>query len=490
VSRSTVADVVVDGLKRAGTPRLFGVAGLDAKLPLLEAARAGELPLTLASGETAACIMAAVTGDLVEAPGAVVVGSGRGVTAAIAGVAQARVDRAPMIVLTDDHPAVFAASKASLRVQRESAAHWIAHATRLAATEPRGPVHLEVPDEIARQSALPLATSCRPDRLPPPDPGALDAAARRLASASRPLLIAGLHCRSTGVPQWLRALVEALPAPVLVTRRAKGALPDPHPLMLGVLGNELVDERLLKRADLVVGLGLDALEPVPAPWWSTVPVLALGPPQALGDRIPAVEVVGEVAVVLEELAPRLHDRQRADWDIAELDRLKRELSAGPAGDDQALARRGIVRIAREATAAGTIAAVDAGPHMIDVAVGWHAVAPREFLVTHGLATAGFALPAAIAAHLVHPDRRVVCFTGVAELTAAAPELETATRLGAPIVLVVFGATASDSTAVTRLAERFRTTSFAADSEARFAQALGRALSGAGPSLISSTPGAR
>jgi len=487
VSRSTVADVVVDGLKRAGTPRLFGVAGLEPNLPLLEAARAGELPLTLASGETAACIMAAVTGDLVEAPGAVVVRSGGGVTAAMAGVAQARVDRAPMIFLTDDHPVDIAACKASLRVQRESAAHWIAHAARLAATEPRGPVHLKIPDEIARQSALPLATSCRPDPLPPPDPGALDTAARRLARASRPLLIAGLHCRSTGVSQWLRALVEALPAPVLVTRRAKGALPDPHPLMLGVLGSETVDERLLKRADLVVGLGLDAFEPVPAPWWSTVPVLGFGPPRALGDRIPAVEVVGEVAVVLEELAPRLHDRQRADWDVAELDRLKRELSAGPAGDGQSLARRAIVRIAREATPAGTIAAVDAGPHLIDVAVGWHAVAPREFLVSHGLATAGFALPAAVAAHLVHPDRRVVCFTGMEGLAAATPELETAARIGARIVIIVFSESASDVADLTRLAGSFRMTSFGPDSAAQFPQALGRALGAAGPSLISVRP---
>jgi len=274
---------------------------------------------------------------------------------------------------------------------------------------------------------------------------------------------------------------------VLVTRRAKGALPDPHPLMLGVLSSDTVDERLLKRADLVVGLGLDALEPVPAPWWSTVPMLGFGPPQALGDRIPAVEVVGDVAVVLEELAPRLHDRQRADWDVAELDRLKRELSAGSAGGGRALARRGIVRIAREATPAGTIAAVDGGPHMVDVAVAWHAVAPREFLVSHGLATAGFALPAAIAAHLVHPDRRIVCFTGTDGLAAAATELETATRLGAPIVVIVFGGSTSAAPDIMRLAQGFGVTAFAADSEARFGEALSRALRTAGPSLVAVWP---
>jgi len=483
VSRSTVADVVVDGLKRAGTPRLFGVADLETNLPLLDAARKGGLPLTLASRATTAGIMAAVSGDLVEAPGAALVGCGRGVTTAIDGVAYALVDGAAMVLLTERLSVP--GCKASLSVAAESAAHWIAHATRLAATEPRGPVHLEIPAEVARQPALPLATSCRPDPLPPPDRDALDGAARLLARVSRPLLVAGLHCRSTSVQQWVRALAEALPAPVLVTCRAKGALPDPHPLMLGVLGVDGVDARLLKRADLVVGLGLDALELVQSPWWSTVPVLGVGPPQALGDRIPAVAVVGDVAVVLEELALRLRDREQADWDVAELDRLKRERFAAGAGP--ALARRGIVRVAREATPAGTIATVDAGSHLVDVAIAWHAVAPREFLASNGGATAGFALPAAIAAHLVHPDRRIVCFTGTDGLAAAATELETATRLGAPIVVIVFGGSTSAAPDLMRLAQGFGVTAFAADSEARFGEALSRALRTAGPSLVAVWP---
>ncbi len=485
MSRSTVADVVVDGLKRAGTPRLFGVAGLDTNLPLLEAARAGGLPLTLASRATTAGIMAVVSGDLVEAPGAALVGSGRGVATAIDGVADALVDGAAMVLLTERLSGELPGCKASLSVAAESAAHRIAHATRLAATEPRGPVHLEIPAEVARQPALPLATSCRPDPLPPPDRDALDGAARLLARVSRPLLVAGLHCRSTSVQQWVRALAEALPAPVLVTCRAKGALPDPHPLMLGVLGVDGVDERLLKRADLVVGLGLDALELVQSPWWSTVPVLGVGPPQALGDRIPAIAVVGDVAVVLEELAPRLRDRELADWDVAELDRLKRERVAAGAGP--ALARRGIVRVAREATPAGTIATVDAGPHLVDVAIAWHAVAPREFLASNGPATAGFALSAAIAAHLVHPDRRIVCFTGTDGLAAAATELETATRLGAPIVVIVFGGSTSATPDLMQQAQGFGVTAFAADSEARFGEALSRALRAAGPSLVAVWP---
>src|SRR5207253_2648571 len=145
--------------------------------------------------------------------------------------------------------------------------------------------------------------------------------------------------------------------------------------------------------------------------------------------------------------------------------------------------RGMIRIAREATPAGTIAAVDAGPHLMDVVAGWHAVAPREFLVSNARASAGFALPAAIAAHFVRPDRRIVCFTGTEGLTAAGNELEAATRLGTPVVVVAFGAGASDAPDLARLAETFGVKAFVADGEVGFGEAVSRALRTAGPTLI-------
>lgn len=480
MSRTTVADVVVDGLKRAGTSRLFGVPSGGANLPLVEAARAAGLPVTLASDETAACIMAAVTGDLVDAPGAVVIGPGPGVAVAVAGVVHGLLDRAPAVVLTSDHPAALLACKETLGVEPDSAAHRIAHAARLAMSEPRGPVHLDVAAEVVTRPTVPVATSCRPDPLPYPEASELDAAARALSRASRPLLLVGLHCRTAAAAQWLRALAEALPAPLLTTARAKGAMPDPHPLMLGVLGAGGVEGRLLNRADLVVGIGLDALEPVPAACWSTAPVLGFGPPQALDDWMPAVQVIGDIGAVIEELAQRLRDKPRADWDVAELDRLRREGAARSAGDG--LAAR-VVRLAREATPAGTIATVDAGQHHACVAGAWSAVAPREFLTSNGLATAGFALPAAIAAHLVHPDRRVVCFTSTAGLTAAATELETAARLGAPIIVVVFSDGTPGAPDAVKLAQSFKLTASPAETEERFTETLARALRVSGPAVI-------
>ncbi|MEK7715521.1 MAG: thiamine pyrophosphate-binding protein, partial [candidate division NC10 bacterium] len=144
---NTVADVVIDGLARAGTPRIFGVPGVGASL--LAAARARGLPLVLAYGESAACVMAAVTGDLAEAPGAAVTGPGPGIAAAVTGAAQATLDRSPVILVTDRHPGTMLACKASLRVTAASAAPRIAPAAQLALTEPRGPVHLDLPPAVA-----------------------------------------------------------------------------------------------------------------------------------------------------------------------------------------------------------------------------------------------------------------------------------------------------------------------------------------------------
>jgi len=464
--RTTVADVIVDGLRRAGTPRLFGLVRGRADHPILEAARAMGLPVALAAGEAGAWVMAGVTGDLVDAPGAAIIDEPS------ASASRAH-DRAPIVLVTSGHASAMPGCKETLRVETESAAHRIAHAARLAMSEPRGPVHLDIPADVARRAAIPLATSCRPDPLPYPDGEALDRAARALSGASRPLLLAGLHARSSDATPWLRAFVEALPAPLLTTARAKGALPDPHPLMLGVLGVGGVEEPLVKRADLVVAIGLDTLEAdaLPAACWSSAPVLVFGPAAMPDGRVPAVHVVGDVSAIIEELAIRLRDKPRADWDVADVDRLRREGAARGAGDG--LAAR-VVRLAREATPAGTIATVDAGAYRGCVVTAWHAINPREFLASSALAT-GFALPAALAAHLVHPDRRVVCFTDPNELGAVGTELETAARLAARIMIIMYESEGMDASSSMRLAEGVGMSVSVVDSEAAFSQAFGRAF---------------
>ena len=515
----TVARVLVDGLLRAGTPRIFGVPGGGSSLDLMDAAREAGLPFVLTHGETAACIMAAVTGELTGAPGAALAGLGPGAASAVNGAAHAWLDRSPMILITDRHPAsalrftthqridhgaLFTpVTKASLTVEASSASHWIAHSIQLALKEPRGPVHLDLAADVASDPTVPLATTVAPAALPPPAREALDEAAGRLGAAARPVVIAGLQCRGEQVARWLRAFAEARPAPVLVTYKAKGVLADPHPLMLGIFTGGVVEDPILARADLIVTVGLDEVELIPRAWSWKAPVLHLGPSAfSAGYVRPAMDVVGDIALILEELAPRLRESPRADWDVAELDHLKREARAALAVPTQRLAPHRVVEIARELSPAETVVTVDSGAHMFAVTTFWQAVRPGEFLISNGLATMGFALPAAIAAQLVHPHRPVLAFTGDGGLMMAAAELETVARLALPIVVIVFDDGALSLIKIKQdqrgtgelpltyagpdlaaLARSFGLATFVADTEETLRRAIVDAQAGARPALI-------
>jgi acetolactate synthase-1/2/3 large subunit len=459
----TVAELIVEGLLRAEVPRLFGVPGGGSNLEVLEAARARGLPFVLCHQEWAATIMAAVTGELTGRPGAVLSTLGPGVTASATGLAHALLDRSPLLYLSDRHPAGVLAYathqyvdhaahlgpivKGSVAVTPESAGHWVAHAVQLALAEPRGPVHLDLPADVAAAPAVPVATAMTPQAPAAPDDALVERAAEMIRDAKRPLVIAGLGCRAADA-KWLRAFCEALPAPVLTTYKAKGAIPDPHPLAMGIFTGGALEEPLVRRADLIIAFGLDTVELIPRRWAYTAPVLSLARGPSSDPRLraagggayftPALEVVGDLGAILEDLAPRIMRRDvRADWDVAEVDRIRRERAAALEVPVPGLAPHRVAQLARELTAAGSIATVDAGAHMFQATTYWHALEPGELLISNGLATMGFALPAAIAAQLVHPDRRVVCFTGDGGLMMVASELETVARLRLPIVIVVF-----------------------------------------------------
>jgi len=524
----TVAELIVEGLLRAEVPRVFGVPGGGSNLEVLEAARARGLPFVLCHQEWAACIMAAVTGELTGRPGAVLSTLGPGVTASATGLAHAQLDRAPLLYISDRHPlGVLAYAthqyvdhaahlgpivKGSVTVTPDSAGHWVAHAVQLALAEPRGPVHLDLPADVAGAPAVPVATTVTPPSVAAPDDALVERAAEMIRGAKRPLVIAGLGCRAADA-KWLRAFCEALPAPVLTTYKAKGAIPDPHPLAMGIFTGGALEEPLVRRADLIIAFGLDTVELIPRRWSYTAPVLSLARGPSTDPRLravgggayfsPALEVVGDLGTILEDLAPRIMRRDvKADWDVAEVDRIRRERAAALEVPVPGLAPHRVAQIARELTAAGSIATVDAGAHMFQTTAYWHALEPGELLISNGLATMGFALPAAIAAQLVHPDRRVICFTGDGGLMMVASELETVARLRLPIVIVVFNDAALSLIEVKQaqkgfagvsmryagpdllaLGRAFGLRALAATDEATLSRALIAAQTAPGPTLI-------
>jgi acetolactate synthase-1/2/3 large subunit len=396
--------------------------------------------------------MAAVTAELRGRPGAVLVSLGPGAASAVNGVAYASLDRAPVVVLTDRHPRealrftthqvidherlLAPVVKASFLGEARSAATTMKRAVRLALADPRGPVHVELPADVggaASRRAGTVQPATRPRPILP-----LTQAARRLAHARRPVILAGLECRGRQAADNIRALAERLAAPVLTTYKAKGVVPDEHPLHLGILTGGALEEGVIGLADCIVALGLDVVELIPRRWPYRAPVIHLGP-TAPGGRYyrPVARAEGDAGDLAKRLRAALPGTVATTWDASELRRLKDDQRRRMTVASDGLAPHRVVRIARELTPAGSIATVDAGAHMFPATTFWGADEPGSFLISNGLATMGFALPAAIAAQLEHPDRRVVCLTGDGGLTMVAGELETVQRLGLPLVVVVF-----------------------------------------------------
>lgn len=481
------------GLWQRGARLLFGVPGGGANLDVVGAAEAAGLRFVLTHTETAAAIMAGVTAELTGAPSAVVVTRGPGAASAVNGVAQALLDRQPILVVTDcvtaadrqrvshqrlDQLAVMApVAKESLTLGPESTRTTADIALLIATGGRPGPVHLDV-DPTPHRPFAPLRSQGPHES----DPAVLEVARAALRRSRRPVVVAGVGALPGVDPrllgrrtarELLRAVVGHRNVPVLTTYKGRGLVPDRSPNMAGVATGATIEAPVLEEADLIVGVGLDPVELIPGAWPYAAPVLLLGSWEVddstfFGDRVVA-EVFGDLAAILDQLAGEVatewpEGAGREHRRAAER-RLLAAVPAVPAGPTP----QQVVTVARQEAPAGTTATVDAGAHMLVAVPLWEVDEPGELLISSGLATMGFALPAAVAAALVRPDRHVICFTGDGGLGMALAELETVVRLGLKVVVVVFNDATLSLIAIKQRAEghggqnavRYAATDFAA-----------------------------
>lgn len=414
VFQRTNADLIVGALQAAGVERLFGMPGGGSNADLIEAAGRAGLPFTLAHTETASAFMAAAQAEITGKPGACIATLGPGAASLMNGVAHAFLDRVPLIAITDCHgdpaaagsghqalsqSAMFAPIvKFTARLERGNVAEVLGRALAAATN---GPVHLNVSAEVTGASAeggVAPPVSIEPGEAP------VNLVSRR------PVLLIGLGARTRGIAD----LCERFHLPALVTYKAKGVVPDRHPWFGGVLTNGALERDLLERADAFVAVGLDEVELLPRPWTYTQPTIRLSARQ------------------LESAL------QRSDWEAAEVKQsaeAQRQRMRVACEGDGILPYR-VVEVAAEVYA-GARATVDAGAHMFPVMSLWPAEEPCGVLISNGLSTMGFALPAAIGAALLDSARPVVTFTGDGGILMCLGELSTAARESLRLRIVVF-----------------------------------------------------
>jgi len=527
-SRRSIAASLVSACREAGATHAFGVPGGGSNLDVVGEVVQQGLRFVLTHTETAAAVMAGVMGQLTGAPELAVATRGPGAASAVNGVAQALLDHQPMVLVTDcvaaadrerishqrlDQQALLrTVSKASVVLDGRSASAADAVAALALGGRP-GPVHVDI-DPTASAS----------DTEVPADPTVAVATSadefaryrQALAAAQRPVVVVGSGAVVCG-PTQRSAVAEALAelgasanVPMLCTYQARGMVADSADWCAGVATGATIEQPLFDEADLVIGVGLDPVEFIPAPWPAEARVVLLGTwaitdSTFFGAALHA-EVVVDPAALAAEVAV-LGDVLRTQWAPGHGHthrlRAEAELRAVVPERPVALVPQEVVELAAAAAPKGSLATVDAGAHMLVAMPLWPADEPCSLLISSGLATMGFALPAAIAAALARPDRRVVCFTGDGGLGMALGELETLARLGLAVTVVVFDDASLSLIAAKQAsagqggaaATAYRTVDFAAvatacglpavrvTSTAEYREALRTAFDSPGPMLI-------
>jgi acetolactate synthase-1/2/3 large subunit len=424
-------------------------------LPLMEAMRAGGLPFVLTAHEGAAAFAADVMGRLTGAPGLCIATLGPGATNLTTGVGSAYLDRSPLLAITCnvptsqlgrriqmaiDHHALFRPiTKATLPLREGRVAAVLTRALEIVLSEPRGPVHLDLPEDVALARATePVPEPVTGRDLTAPSEASLRRAAEILGAARRPLAILGASAMRVRDPELLRSVIDRHRLPFASTTMAKGMIAEDHPLSLGCIerARRQVQRELLRSADLVVGLGYDVVEVEYEAWIGKIPLLAIDVDPVDADTTVAVahEVVGDLDAALEWLArlPPASPDWPADMAARHRERFQRSLRPAAAG----FAPHHAIDIVREALPRDGILAFDVGAHTHQIASQWTAYKPGTFLITNGWSSMGFGLPAAIAAKLARPERAVVALVGDGCFQMTCGEVAVARRLGLSLPIVV------------------------------------------------------
>jgi acetolactate synthase-1/2/3 large subunit len=430
------------------------VPGGGSSLQVIAAAEARGIAFVLTRTESAALMMAAVTGELTGVPGVALTTKGPGLANGINGLAYAALDRAPMLLLADgfdaaglayqshqvmDQAALVAPLvKGHSRLRGADAGAELAALLDLAMQHPRGPVYVEFTAAHGKKPAAahrPRPAAAAP---PAPAPAALDAARALLARHRRPVLVPGLEViRDPAHAAAFRDLARALRCPVFPTYKAKGILPDDDPLVVGLYVGGAGEAPFVARSDLIVLVGADPVEFALQPWRAgDIPVLEL----AMHDYerryvTPAVTVSGDLGAALAALAA---GAAASDWDAADVAAMQRALADKlRISGNQPITPQQVIDAAVAVAPSDARISVDAGAHMLPVMAFWRARAEGDVLISNGSATMAFSLPAAIAAALEDPARPVIAFIGDGGLSMCLGELATAAQQRANITVVVF-----------------------------------------------------
>jgi acetolactate synthase-1/2/3 large subunit len=453
------AQLLVAALENEGVKRIFGVPG-EENLDVVEALRRSGIELVLTRHEQAAAFMAATHGRLTGQAGVCLTTLGPGALNLTTGAAYAQLGAMPMVMLTgqkgilsrkqarfqivDIVSTMVPLTKLAQRiVGTATIPTTVREAFRMAQQERPGPVHLELPEDIAAEEApdIPLVPPL-PTALPVAAAASLERAAQLVRAAERPLVMLGAAASRPRLAEALSAFVRRVQIPFCNTQMGKGSVAGGSGLYMGTAALSERDHihTAIDRADLIISIGHDTVEKPPFLMGPKGPkVLHVGYLPATVEEVyfPHAELIGDIGPSLALLADRLEGKlPRAGALLA----LRQEIVARIAERAQEsrypLTPQRIVHDVRQVMPEDGIVCLDNGMYKIWFARNYRTRVANTLLLDNALATMGAGLPSAMMASMLYPQRRVLAVCGDGGFMMSSQELETAVRLGLNLVVLV------------------------------------------------------
>ncbi|MGN7838566.1 acetolactate synthase large subunit [Stenotrophomonas sp. 22385] len=454
------SDLLVAALENEGVDRIFGVPG-EENLDFLESLRNSSIELVLTRHEQAAAFMAATHGRLTGRPGVCLATLGPGALNFSTGAAYAHLGAWPMILITGQK-AVMSAKQARFQIvdivasmkpltkmtrQIVSGAAipaTVRDAFRVAMEERPGPVHLELPEDIAGEEVEDVPViPVHPLERPIAHAAALDRAAEAILAAKRPLVMIGAACSRPWLTESLSTFVARTRLPFFNTQMGKGAVTGGSNLYMGTAALSEGDyvHEAVARADLIIAIGHDTVEKPPflMKGKGGPKVIHVGFQSATVEQVyhPDIEVIGDIGATVDGLAERLEGKVSEDQGMVDLrQKILSRLNDRADEDRFPVTPQRLVHDVREAMPEDGIVCLDNGMYKIWFARNYRTHVANTLLLDNALATMGAGLPSAMMASMLYPNRRVLAVCGDGGFMMNSQEMETAVRLGLNLVVII------------------------------------------------------
>jgi acetolactate synthase-1/2/3 large subunit len=459
------SDLFVKCLEEEGIEYIFGVPGEENADFIMSLEQSDKIRFVLTRHEQGAAFMAEIYGRLTGNPAGCLGTLGPGATNLITGVADSNMDRSPMLVLTgqgstdrlhkESHQIMDVVSMfkpvtkwATTILNPDTIPEIVRKAVRIARTEKPGAVHIELPEDVAAEESSATPMVPKRFRRSVTDSKIIDQAFELIRDAKRPVIIAGNGCIRRRASKQLRKFCEQTGIGAISTFMAKGCVDMDADYCLYTIGLGSKDRISLAvdDADLVITLGFDMVEYHPQLWNENRDKVILHadflPAEIDSHYHPDTELVGDLAHTLWMLNERVAAADELNFDLARQRKLRAQMTeefAEHANDETigSIRPQKVLWDARQVMGPDDILLSDVGAHKMWIARHYHCHQPNTCLIPNGFCSMGFALPGAIAASIVHPDRRILAIAGDAGFLMNSQEMETARRINSNIVVMVW-----------------------------------------------------